>query len=116
MVCYLRECSWEGFNRNYDRITTGVGQAIGWFDLFFTSVVWFLPFVSLLFPIEVAHLPADTTTVVIADKVPWALPELTDYCAVKKICVKIQVSFLEYTVLLKKIDGLRVRFLLGPLT
>ncbi|EYC42456.1 hypothetical protein Y032_0531g3027 [Ancylostoma ceylanicum] len=48
MVCQLRECSWEDFVCICDRSgSSGIGQAIGWFDLFFTPVCSDSPSASL---------------------------------------------------------------------
>ncbi|EYC12192.1 hypothetical protein Y032_0048g1660 [Ancylostoma ceylanicum] len=74
----LRECLWENFVCSYDTVSARRldGSA-------YISYLWYDPFhldVSLLFPVEPADPPGDTTAVVIADKVPqWILPELTGY-------------------------------------
>ncbi|EYC26058.1 hypothetical protein Y032_0011g1534 [Ancylostoma ceylanicum] len=69
--------------RTLPAITTVVASAKRLAGSTYFSHPWFDPNhldISLLFPIEPADLPADTTALVIADKVPsWALPELADY-------------------------------------
>ncbi|EYB97395.1 hypothetical protein Y032_0141g2246 [Ancylostoma ceylanicum] len=74
---------WSAHGRTLSAPTTVVVSAKRLAGSTYFSHRWFDPFhldISPPFPIEPADVPADTTAVVIADKVlPWALLELIDY-------------------------------------